>query len=560
MRFTARPLRRSPVAAAAAGFGRGAGRLARRAGRPRATAAGADAARAGRRRSDAGRLPGSVRRALHRRLPAPARAGPGLRAGLLSLSEHRDLRRACHARHRRLAQDPRHHPQRVVPPRAGPAAVLHRRRRRPRRCSTSAGPRRRATAPESCACRRWPSGCGPDGRDSRAVSLAVKPRSAVMMAGKGATAVTWVGVDGWQTSTAFARAAGARSGRARSGPLPYERERGIVWEPAARRGDLRGHRRRHRRAAANRLDQPVPPSTAQSRSARGVHRALADQPLCRRAARRRRRSAGRELSARASWRRRLPRRQLPRHRQGRARLRTRQLRAAGHRGPARPHPRRAADALDRLVGRDRYVLGALGRSRRGPGARGAAGPRRERRTGRAGDGGRHGEQPPSPPRASGRDRTWRASSTRRSTSPRRRGPRSPPRPSRRRWPRFARCPACAPPCGRRRWRRSTRSDPVLRAMQAGFVPDRSGDITLAPAPYWIFVPGRNPNGGNATTHGSSNEYDQHVPLVFLGAPFAPWTRPRRRHPRRRSRRRWPPPSGSTYDGVEGRALAAAVRK
>ena len=101
------------------------------------------------------------------------------------------------------------------------------------------------------------------------------------------------------------------------------------------------------------------------------------------------------------------------------------------------------------------------------------------------------------------------------------------------------------------------SDPVIRAIQAGFVPGRSGDITLAPAPYWIFVPGRNPNGGNATTHGSANEYDQHVPLVFLGAPF----------PAGRVRDAATPADlaptlaatvGLSYDGVEGRALAAAV--
>ena len=49
------------------------------------------------------------------------------------------------------------------------------------------------------------------------------------MAGKGATAVTWVGADGWQTSTAFAREPVPEVVRA-LGPRPYERERGIVWE------------------------------------------------------------------------------------------------------------------------------------------------------------------------------------------------------------------------------------------------------------------------------------------------------------------------------------------
>jgi hypothetical protein len=65
----------------------------------------------------------------------------------------------------------------------------------------------------------------------------------------------------------------------------------------------------------------------------------------------------------------------------------------------------------------------------------------------------------------------------------------------------------------------TASDPLVRAMQASFVPDRSGDFTLAPRPYWILVPGRDPDGGSATTHGTSYEYDQHVPLVFLGPGF-----------------------------------------
>jgi len=92
-----------------------------------------------------------------------------------------------------------------------------------------------------------------------------------------------------------------------------------------------------------------------------------------------------------------------------------------------------------------------------------------------------------------------------------------------------------------------------------FMRDRSGDITLAPAPYWIFVPGRNPHGGNATTHGSANEYDQHVPLIFLGAPFAPGRVSDAATPADLA-----PTLAATvglpYDGIEGRALAAAVRK
>lgn len=62
---------------------------------------------------------------------------------------------------------------------------------------------------------------------------------------------------------------------------------------------------------------------------------------------------------------------------------------------------------------------------------------------------------------------------------------------------------------------------TLAAVRASHVPDRSGDITIVPAPNWILVPGNDSAGGTATTHGSLHAYDQHVPLVFLGAPFAP---------------------------------------
>ncbi|HUU33306.1 MAG TPA: alkaline phosphatase family protein, partial [Vicinamibacterales bacterium] len=64
-------------------------------------------------------------------------------------------------------------------------------------------------------------------------------------------------------------------------------------------------------------------------------------------------------------------------------------------------------------------------------------------------------------------------------------------------------------------------EPFLSAVRASHVSDRSGDITIVPAPNWIFIPGNDATGGDATTHGSPHDYDQHVPLVFLGAPFVP---------------------------------------
>jgi arylsulfatase A-like enzyme len=60
---------------------------------------------------------------------------------------------------------------------------------------------------------------------------------------------------------------------------------------------------------------------------------------------------------------------------------------------------------------------------------------------------------------------------------------------------------------------------TIDAVRAGHVPEVSGDISLIPAPNWILVPGSNPNGGDGTTHGSHNAYDQHVPLIFYGGPF-----------------------------------------
>lgn len=62
---------------------------------------------------------------------------------------------------------------------------------------------------------------------------------------------------------------------------------------------------------------------------------------------------------------------------------------------------------------------------------------------------------------------------------------------------------------------------LLAAIRASHMPDRSGDITIVPAPGWIFVLGNSASGGDGTTHGSPHGYDQHVPLIFLGSTFQP---------------------------------------
>lgn len=60
---------------------------------------------------------------------------------------------------------------------------------------------------------------------------------------------------------------------------------------------------------------------------------------------------------------------------------------------------------------------------------------------------------------------------------------------------------------------------ILDAIRGSYDRERSGDLSIVPAPYWFLVLGSRPDGGDGTTHGSPNEYDQHVPLVFLGRPF-----------------------------------------
>ncbi len=100
--------------------------------------------------------------------------------------------------------------------------------------------------------------------------------------------------------------------------------------------------------------------------------------------------------------------------------------------------------------------------------------------------------------------------------------------------------------------------PILAAMRASHVPGRSGDITIVPAPNWILVPGNDPAGGDATTHGSPHGYDQHVPLVFLGAAFAPGRYQVTASPADAA------PTlaaavGLPFAGVEGRPLTASAR-
>ena len=57
---------------------------------------------------------------------------------------------------------------------------------------------------------------------------------------------------------------------------------------------------------------------------------------------------------------------------------------------------------------------------------------------------------------------------------------------------------------------ATSKDQVLRAAALSYMPGRSGDVIIAPKPGWVAV-------AAGTTHGSASEDDQRVPILFYGA-------------------------------------------
>ena len=57
-------------------------------------------------------------------------------------------------------------------------------------------------------------------------------------------------------------------------------------------------------------------------------------------------------------------------------------------------------------------------------------------------------------------------------------------------------------------------DVLLRAAALSYVPQRSGDLVLAMAPGWTFA-------DLGTSHGTANPYDQQVPIVFMGPHLKP---------------------------------------
>ena len=65
--------------------------------------------------------------------------------------------------------------------------------------------------------------------------------------------------------------------------------------------------------------------------------------------------------------------------------------------------------------------------------------------------------------------------------------------------------------------RPATQSPTLRALANGYFPGRSGDLFIVPKPYWLMD--RTPAGkarSYGTSHGAPYNYDQNVPLLFIG--------------------------------------------
>ena len=56
-------------------------------------------------------------------------------------------------------------------------------------------------------------------------------------------------------------------------------------------------------------------------------------------------------------------------------------------------------------------------------------------------------------------------------------------------------------------------DHAARAALMSYYPGRSGDLIVVPKPYWFFV---GTGGGDPSSHGTLYDYDQHVPVILFG--------------------------------------------
>ncbi len=395
---------------------------------------------------------------------------------------------------------------------------------------------------------RWP--------DSRAVTVSLKPRSAIMMAGKGATAVTWVGAGGWQTSTAYTAEPLPEIAR-RSAAYPVAGDRAAAWErlraPTTYLGLDDGVGERPMHGWTTQFPHPLVPPGATPFEALELWQsspygddalggmaagALDDFSLGQRDAVD---FLGVSFSAT----------DLVGHDFGPDSHEVQDTLARLDRTLGA-----LLTALDHKVGRGRYALAlsadhgvatipeAAARAGRSAG-RVAAGQVRA-----AVDAALGGMGPGTHVARSDYTEIYltektRARMTAALVAPALTALRALPGVAGAVW-------------GPDLERGTGLPEPLLSAARASHVADRSGDITIIPAPNWIFVLGDDATGGDATTHGSLNDYDQHVPLIFLGGDFAPG-----RYQTPVSPADTAPTLGATvglsFTGVEGRPLTAARR-
>ena len=99
------------------------------------------------------------------------------------------------------------------------------------------------------------------------------------------------------------------------------------------------------------------------------------------------------------------------------------------------------------------------------------------------------------------------------------------------------------------------ADALVRAAALSYMSGRSGDFVVIPEPNWTVMPR---NGTNGTEHGTPYDYDQRVPVIFLGGGI-----PAGRYDRPVSPADIAPTlarlAGITMSQAEGRALDEATR-
>ena len=171
-------------------------------------------------------------------------------AGGVSLPDDHHLRRTRDDLDRRVPAHARHLSERMVGSRHAEAGDVHRRSAR-HGCRIRMRPRPAGTAPAGCRCRPSPTRCEPT-RGARVVSLSLKARSAIMLAGHGGDAVTWLSESRRQLGDVVACTGRRQCRRSRrsSTPIPMSADFGKTWTRLLPRSAYTAAGRRSRRSAA----------------------------------------------------------------------------------------------------------------------------------------------------------------------------------------------------------------------------------------------------------------------------------------------------------------------